>query len=452
MVFRQIPTALAVNAINSTLTFIVLSSFTAGLLPLYWLVLVTLVTVFRGVTWRQYNRATDKANESRRWANLAMAGSGLSGLLWGIGGVVLFPDAIELQMFLTFVLAGMCAGAVGVSAAHLPTLCAFLLAAGLPIAARFLIEGSTLDTVMGLMIVVFIGALSQIGRSLNQTLIEAMRLRFELSERTQALDEAYRSLKEETAERLSAEAELHQSQKLNALGQFTAGIAHDFNNLLTVVSGNLDILRTEVETEKGRRLLAAAQDGAERGARLVASLLAFGRRQLLRPQTLDANKLIQELDGLLRKAAGHAVEMRFLLNPSPVLCHADPVQLQAALVNLTINARDAVAEMGGYIAIKTENRVVDADFDGQIRAGSYAVLSVIDNGAGMSPEVQKRAFEPFFTTKPAGKGNGLGLSQVFGFVNQSGGYLHLISELGAGTTFHLYLPQSPGMPAATPQS
>lgn len=447
VLYRQMPVALLVNLVNSVLTAIVLDWRMARPFLLGWLVFVALVTAGRAILWFRYTHAPAPVAGSRRWAAFAMAGSVLAGLSWGGGGLLMYSDSMAERLFLAFVIGGMCVGAVGASFAHLPTMLAFILPAGLLFAIRFLVDGSALPLVMGLMILIFVTALSVIGRNLNASLNETLVLRFKLAERTNALDEAYRRLQREMVERRSTEEALHQSQKLHALGHLTAGVAHDFNNLLTVILGNLDLLGAHVTNEAGKRLMAAARHGAERGARLVDSLLAFGRRQPLRPQRVDINLQIQEFGDMLRRAAGHAVEIRFQLAPEPALSWIDPAQLQAALVNLVVNARDAVKDVAGRIVIESTNTVVEAGEveggeEGAGRGGAYVVVTVSDNGTGMAPEVQRRAFEPFFTTKPAGEGSGLGLSQVYGFVCQSGGHVELVSAPGMGTTVRLYLPRS----------
>jgi PAS domain S-box-containing protein len=257
----------------------------------------------------------------------------------------------------------------------------------------------------------------------------------------------------DTTERRRAEEALRQAQKIEAVGQLTGGIAHDFNNLLTVISGNLDLLESHVAGEAGRRLIGAARRGAERAARLTGSLLAFARRQQLRPETVNANRLIQEFRDLLRRAAGEAIDLQLVLNPTLDPCRIDPAQFQSALLNLVINARDAMPAEGGRIAIETQNVEIGDDQstgDPDLAPGRYAVVTVADTGSGMTDEVRRRAFEPFYTTKEVGKGSGLGLSQVYGFVKQSGGHVQLGSELGVGTSVSLFLPQSGDAAAPDP--
>jgi two-component system NtrC family sensor kinase len=247
-----------------------------------------------------------------------------------------------------------------------------------------------------------------------------------------------------------AETEIRHAQKMEAIGRLTGGVAHDFNNLLTAVVGNLELLERHVTSGTGRRLLAAAQRGVTRGEQLTHSLLAFSRRQTLRPEVVNPNRLIKEFGDLLRRATGETVEVQFVLSTTLDPCLVDPGEFQSALLNLVVNARDAMPH-GGKVTIQTENRVLKTSAvtagAGDIPPGNYVVVGVGDNGEGMPPDVVERAFEPFFTTKEVGKGSGLGLSQVYGFVKQTGGFVEIESELAVGTTVRLYLPRSSAVSA-----
>jgi signal transduction histidine kinase len=261
----------------------------------------------------------------------------------------------------------------------------------------------------------------------------------------QAADEAER--------RAELEEQYLQAQKMEAIGQLTGGVAHDFNNLLTVVMGNLEQLQRQATTDRAKRLIQSATRGAERGARLTQSLLSFARRQSLKPETVNLNRVIKEFGELLRGAAGDHVQIQFLLNPTVDPCRVDPAQFQAALLNLVVNARDAMPEGGGHVSIETDTVTLDDASGVGVTPGRYVRVTVADTGAGMAPEVIERAFEPFYTTKEVGKGSGLGLSQVYGFVKQSGGHIDLGSEPSVGTTVRLYLPRAadkPGAPVELP--
>jgi PAS domain S-box-containing protein len=245
-----------------------------------------------------------------------------------------------------------------------------------------------------------------------------------------------------------AEERLRQSQKMEAVGQLTGGLAHDFNNLLTGIIGSLELLRTRVA--QGRlgdvdRYVTAAQGAADRAAALTHRLLAFSRRQTLDPKPIQANRLIAGMEELIRRTVGPAIRVETVLSADlwPTLC--DPNQLENALLNLSINARDAMPD-GGRLTIETTNSWVDerAARERDMAPGQYSTICVADTGTGMTAEVIARAFDPFFTTKPIGQGTGLGLSMIYGFAKQSGGQVRIWSEVGVGTTMHLYLPRHRG--------
>jgi signal transduction histidine kinase/HAMP domain-containing protein len=248
------------------------------------------------------------------------------------------------------------------------------------------------------------------------------------------------------ARRLMQE-QLHQSQKMESVGQLTGGIAHDFNNLLMVVSGNLERIEEAADSGRVRQFAATARRAADRGAKLTAQLLAFSRQQRLSPKLVNANELISEFQGLISQAVGGACEVKLLTDGPLWLCHVDPSLLETALLNLALNGRDAMPD-GGVLKIETRNVVVDEGAAAGCLPGSYVKVSVTDTGCGMPPEVRDRVFEPFFTTKEVGKGTGLGLSMVYGFVRQSGGHVAVESAPDAGTTVALYLPKATQKPDA----
>ena len=241
-----------------------------------------------------------------------------------------------------------------------------------------------------------------------------------------------------------AEEQLAHAQRLEAVGQLTGGVAHDFNNLLTVVIGNLDFVKTRArDDEKLWRIADNAQRAAERGARLTAQLLAFARKQRLKPETVHVGRAIGDIRELVRRAIGETIKIRITVAQDLWSCHLDAAQFEAAILNLTINARDAMPN-GGTLTIRTVNKTVDRDRAKSLGLppGDYVRVVVSDTGTGMSPEVMQRAFEPFFTTKPVGKGTGLGLSQLYGFIRQSGGTVTIESAFGEGTSVALYLPRT----------
>jgi PAS domain S-box-containing protein len=250
---------------------------------------------------------------------------------------------------------------------------------------------------------------------------------------------------EDLTQRHTLEAQLRQAQKMEAIGQLTGGLAHDFNNLLLVILGNLGLLAETLPPDDEEALIncTEARDAALRGAALIRSLLAFARRQPLRPERIDVNILIGNQMVLLRRTLGERIEIATDLSPGLWPVMVDAAQLEAALVNLATNARDAMPK-GGRLTIATRNRRLDEDYAArhpEVTPGDHAVIEVSDTGTGMSGEVIAHIFEPFFTTKERGAGTGLGLSMVFGFIKQSGGHISVDSEVGVGTTFRLFLPR-----------
>ncbi|WP_291829369.1 PAS domain-containing sensor histidine kinase [Bosea sp. (in: a-proteobacteria)] len=245
------------------------------------------------------------------------------------------------------------------------------------------------------------------------------------------------------------EEELRQAHKMEAVGQLTGGIAHDFNNLLTVISGNLEMIERRLTDDRARALLREAQSAAEDGAKLTAQLLAFGRKQPLNAKRADIGQLVSRFSDLLRRALGETIELRMIVSGSPGPALVDASQLQNALLNLALNARDAMPR-GGRLTVEISAAKLDSDYASmypEVRTGSYVLISITDTGVGMSSEVRKRAFEPFFTTKGVGAGTGLGLSMVYGFTKQSGGHVQLYSEVGQGTSVRLFLPVAEAAPA-----
>ncbi|BAL77203.1 CHASE3 domain-containing protein [Bradyrhizobium cosmicum] len=249
------------------------------------------------------------------------------------------------------------------------------------------------------------------------------------------------------------ERQLHQSQKLDAIGKLTGGVAHDFNNMLTVISGNTETLVASLKQQPElQRVARLIDDAAERCAELIQHLLAFARRQPLQPRNVEINGAIADIARLLRPTLGEQIQIETVLEPGPMTAHIDPSRLTNAVLNMAINARDAMPN-GGKLLLETHRVVLDeayAQANAEVRPGPYVMLAVSDTGTGMSADIQQKAFEPFFTTKEVGKGSGLGLSMVYGFVKQSGGHIKIYSEQGHGTTIKLYLPPGEGMVEAAP--
>ncbi len=264
-----------------------------------------------------------------------------------------------------------------------------------------------------------------------------------VADRTQELREANAALKAEAEEREAAEAQLRQVQKMEAVGQLTGGIAHDFNNMLAVVVGGIDLARRRLNGPRREILnhLNNAMEGATRAAALTRRLLSFARSEPLLPERVESTELLTGMSDLLDRTLGERVHVEVDLAPDVWPIYVDAHQLENAIVNLAVNARDAM-EGEGLMRISASNVTLTANQVGDIRAGEYVRIGVTDTGCGMSPEVMERAFEPFFTTKPVGKGTGLGLSQIFGFAHESGGEVGIESQVGKGTTVSIYLPRT----------
>ena len=249
---------------------------------------------------------------------------------------------------------------------------------------------------------------------------------------------------------------MRQAQKMEAVGQLTGGVAHDFNNLLQIIIGNLEVLDRNLPEVSGRlrRSATQAMNGAQRAAALTQRLLAFARRQPLDPKPVDVNVLVGGISELLHRTLGEAISIETVRGVGLWRVEVDPNELESAILNLAVNARDAMPE-GGRLTLETANADIDSSYAhtyAEVAPGQYVSLSVSDTGTGMDTVTLRQAFEPFFTTKPVGQGTGLGLSQVYGFVKQSGGHVKLYSELGHGTTVKIYLPRWNGASDQLPVS
>ena len=303
------------------------------------------------------------------------------------------------------------------------------------------------ETAMRAQIAIWLSLILALG--IGAVILRDSQARFAaLADANQALKHAADLAAEQTRQREMLEGQLRQSQKMEAVGQLTGGLAHDFNNMLAIVIGSLDLARRRIArggTDVSRQL-EGAMEGAQRAAALTHRLLAFSRQQPLVPTVTDTNALIGGMAELLRRTIGETIRLETVQAGGLWRTSVDGGQLEQAIVNLAVNARDAMPE-GGHLTIETFNASLDesyADHYVDVPAGQYVVIAVSDSGTGMAPEIAAKAFEPFFTTKDVGKGTGLGLSQVFGFVKQSGGHVNIYSELGHGTTVKIYLPRYRG--------
>jgi len=276
---------------------------------------------------------------------------------------------------------------------------------------------------------------------------DPLKIEFSISSSERQGDRVFNIFGRDLTEKIAADNQMRQSQKMQAIGQLTGGIAHDFNNLLTVIIGAADTL---AEAVAGRPELVGIagmiEEAANRGADLTRQLLAFARRQPLQPSNVDVNMLVMDAERLLRPTLGARIEIKTVLSENPWRAFVDSAQLSSAILNLALNARDAMPK-GGVLTFETRNTSLDEDYarlQDDMEAGDYVQLSVTDNGTGIRPEILDSIFEPFFTTKGAGEGTGLGLSMVYGFVKQSHGHIKVYSEEGEGTTFKLFLPRASG--------
>jgi signal transduction histidine kinase/ActR/RegA family two-component response regulator len=462
--YRHTPMVLAVNVINAGLVTLVLASYLEQTRWWIFFGLVVTLTAARGIGWIYYRRHRKPPDLTIKWTIIATAGSGLSGLLWGAGGTFLLPDNIVEQTFLAFVIGGMCAGALVSLSYYLPAFMVYVYSSALPLAASFLLDGRTVYVAMGCMAVVFVAAVTFAAHHFNRAFLSGLRLNLDLSERTEELTHRTEALTQRTeeliavntrleaeiAQREAAENQLHQAQKMEALGQLTGGIAHDFNNLLTAVIGNLELAQKSTSSDPHiSRLLAAALNAAGRGATLIQDLLTFARRKPLHPGAVDVSAVVEDAEKILRQTIGPSIRLAMCTAPDLRLAWVDPNQLELAILNLALNARDAMPD-GGRLQIACDNRQAEAgNAPADLTAGDYVIVSVSDTGVGMSEATLAQAFEPFFTTKEAGRGSGMGLSMVQGFAAQSGGTVQIASSLGKGTTVTLWLPRAEGRSTAS---
>jgi signal transduction histidine kinase/ActR/RegA family two-component response regulator len=426
------------------------------------------VTVGRALLVVAYRRAAPPPGEADRWNRRYVAGAGLQGLGWGAASVLLFPlDSLAHQVFLLFVLAGMASGGLAVLTARLEAFLAYLLPTLLPATARLLVMGDEMHLAMGLMAALYTGALIITGLRLHGTILASLELRFanqnliaSLVAAKNAAERGAEELRQEVARRGRIEAALRrsqeqllQSQKLEATGRLAGGIAHEFNNLLQVINGYCQILfRRLPPNDPSRDELEEIKHAGIRAATLTSQLLTFSRQQPIQPTVVDLNAAVGNLSEILRRLIGEDVELVTLFDPQAGPVRADRGQLDQILINLALNARDAMPS-GGRLTIETARVEMDeaaAREQGLSRPGAYTMLVVCDTGTGMDEDTLVRIFEPFFTTKEPGKGTGLGLSTVYGMVQQNDGAVRVQSKLGRGTTFRIYLPQTDESAALAP--
>ena len=342
-IYERLTATSVITIVNAALVAEMMETAARSAWPMLWLGLVAGLGVARVASERLYRLDDRPGDRLGRWEAIAVAGSLLSGLLWGVGAALLFPVDETGQWLWILVIAGMSAGAATLHSAHLATALAFIIPAGAPLVVRLALSGAGTRLAAAAMIVVFLAALCFTAVRFSRQFGHVFYLQLDLERRTLELNEANSRLREEIRLHQSTEAILRQSQKMEALGQVTGGIAHDFNNLLTVIIGNLDLIDRRVAPEEPlRRLTGAAANAARRGAALIASLMSFARKQPLHPERIDVNALIEEFAPLLRRAAGEPVTLRLELAAEPAVARADASHFQSAILNLVINARDAM--------------------------------------------------------------------------------------------------------------
>src|ERR1700736_5176574 len=454
------PMVLAVNVVNAALVVLVLASYMEQ--TRWWIFFGLVVTLSgaRAIVWIYYRYQRQAVEDIAKWTLFATAGSGLSGLLWGASSTLLLPDHIVEQTFLAFVIGGMCAGALVSLPYYLPAFIAYVLASALPLAGSFLLDGRTVYVAMGCMALVFVAAVTFAACHFNHAFVRGVRLNLhlrertnELTKRTEELTAVNSRLESEIVQRKVAEDQLNQAQKMEALGQLTGGISHDFNNLLTAVIGNLELAQQRSRGDPQiAGVLQAALGAAERGTSLIQDLLTFAGRKPLHPRAVDVSAAVDDAEKILKQTISPDIRLLILAEPGLRPAWVDPNQLELAILNLALNARDAMPN-GGNLQIACENRRVESGSTSpDLATGDYVVVTVTDTGAGMSDATLAHAFEPFFTTKEVGRGSGLGLSMVQGFAGQSGGTVQLVSSLGEGTRVTLWLPCAEGRSTETVSS
>jgi signal transduction histidine kinase len=440
--YQQIPMILTVDIVNASLVAAVIAAHIDNWRSAMFFGSVCALALVRGVIWA-LRRARPSIASDQAWAFSAVVCAGLSGALWGLGGALLLPQTPFEQALFAFVIGVMCAAPLVSFSYHLPTFLAYAVPATAPLAGRFLLQGGDVNIAMGDMLVVFAASIAIAAYHSNRTFTNLLRLNFALERRTAELSATNERLNDESRQRAMAEEQLRQAQKMEAIGHLTGGIAHDFNNLLTGVLGHLELACKRVgDDPRTAALLRSARHAAERGASLTRHLLAFARRQHLDPKPVDVRNSVNAMEQILRQTIGPDIHVSVEIPANVCTAWADPNELELAILNLALNARDAMPE-GGTLRISAEDRREEgAAGRRDLLPGDYVLLSVADTGTGMTEETLAHAFEPFFTTKGAGVGSGLGLSMVHGFAAQSGGTIHVESAVGHGTKVSLWLPRA----------
>ena len=439
--YAHLPLTLSVSVLNSILVGFVLNSVVSQSRILIWVGLVVGLSALRLATWRAYMRRKDLWHRSR-WTQFSTAGALASGILWGASTFVFLPLDVSHVLFLALVIAGMCAGAATVHAAHFPSVIAFILPATVPLIVNLLMQDNKLQVASGIMAGVFGVSLCLASLQFRKWFRETTAARLILARRKKQINEANVRLRAETANHHATEAKLQHAQKMEAIGLLTAGVAHDFNNILLAIGGSAELIASHRAPDSPHaRQFRTIIEAVERAATLTRQLLAVGRKQSLMPRPADINEILRAMEELLITTLGGHGSIELQLASTPSIVFVDTAELERAVLNLVINARDAMPN-GGLVAIRTANlNVDDPNSETEGLVGNLVMISVSDTGIGMSESVRLRAFDPFFTTKDIGHGSGLGLSQVYGLVKQSGGESRIDLYIGRGATVSIYLPK-----------
>jgi signal transduction histidine kinase/ActR/RegA family two-component response regulator len=454
--YANLPVTLSVSVLNSVLLGFVLTPIVPQTKIFVWIGLVIGLSALRLASLYFYRNRGREDARSRRWGRLATAGALASGAIWGCGVLLFSPLDDPHRLFVALVIGGMCAGAATVHAAHFPSVLAFILPSILPLSANLFIGGDRLQIVSGVMVCVCGLAMCIASLRFRRWFRETTLARLVLARRTTQIHASNARLKVEVINHQATEAMLRHAQrqaehqlaeagKTQVIGQLAGGIAHDFNNVLGIILGNLELMQSCLgdKTAAGE-LCRDAMSGVSHGAELTRQLLAFARRQPLNPRSTDVNESVRSTSRMFERLLTERIGLHLDLDPTVGPALIDPTQLEAALINLLSNARDAM-KSGGKLTIATRRWRVDrdgTDTDHELDSGDYVLVEVEDTGVGISESIIDKIFDPFFTTKENGKGSGLGLSVVFGFIKQSGGHVSVRSDPGRATVFSLYLPCS----------
>ncbi len=459
--YRQSVWVFAANPANALIVASVLWRPGTRVTSVIWVAAMVAVTVGRLWARRSYLRRQPPVEQTARWALRFVAGTLATGTTWGVGCALLFDSQRPgAQLLVTFVLGGMIAGASGTLASYVPAFIGFAAPALTALAVRIAMEGDSSHVAIIVLMLIYGVVMTMVASNTQRALVEALRLRFDnedllvqLRTARGSLEEINRTLEDRVRERTAAferqSETLRDAQRMESIGLLAGGVAHDFNNLLTVVLANVSLLQRGQLEESDRISVEEIRTSANRGAVLVSQLLAFSRRQILKPQVLDLARIIADMEQFLGRLIGSQVELTIAIDPGPLPVEADPSQLQQVIINLCTNARDAMPD-GGRLTIEAKRFEQGAEAPAPAPpVGSYVVLLVRDTGIGMDDETRRLAFDPFFTTKEVGRGTGLGLATVYGIVEQSGGFIAVDSQPGRGSIFSVYLPASTEPIAAT---